>query len=80
MDDGKGRRTDKPKPVRINRKRDAPKRKTTLVLTTANDQRLSVLAALTGRDRSTLVNEYLDIALASVEAQAMDTPPRLIAG
>ena len=57
-----------PRIISIDRDPDADTVKATVVFTRENHQRLGIYAALRKTDRSTIVNEALDIALQGVKA------------
>jgi argonaute-like protein implicated in RNA metabolism and viral defense len=57
-----------PTTVSIDRDPEADTVKGTIVFTRQNHQRLGIFAALRKCDRSTIVNEILDIALEGVKA------------
>jgi hypothetical protein len=54
--------------ISIDRNPEADTVKATVVFTAENHQRLGIFAALRKVDRSTVVNEVLDIALSGVKA------------
>ena len=60
----------KPKSLTITGGIDGKPRKRTVVLSAKNDRRLSVKAALRDVNRSIILNEVLDVALAGVLASA----------